>query len=411
MTGTRAGLAELEEAIERSAAPAAVRRGLERLEAAHPGLSTTLEGEEPLRRAVVAVLAASRSLTLLLETDADALAVLGDLGTRPAVPRGAVLDEEGLRRWKAHEYLRIAGRDLTGLDDLRSTAAALAALADDVLVAAAVLAAGAQLEDLVVVGMGKLGGAELNYASDIDVVFVGGDGTQPGRLEAQARELMRVARRCFRVDANLRPEGRDGPLVRTVGSYRAYWERWARPWEFQALLKARPLTGPPDLAATFTAAAEAALWDRPWDADDLRSLRTMKGRVESEVARKGLDGRELKRGSGGIRDIEFSVQLLQLVHGRHDPALRSPTTLDALAELGSAGYVDAGDAASLDGAYRFLRTVEHRLQLADERQVHVVPSDDADRELLARVLGFRGTAGATALAGFDRELARRRASV
>ncbi len=411
VSGHPARLGELEEAIEHSAAPSAARTGLERLEAAHAGLSTTLEADEGLRRAVVAVVAASRSLTLLLETDADALAVLGDLEARPVVPGGSALDEGSLRRWKAHEYLRIAGRDLTALDDLRDTAGALAALAEDVLVAAATLAAGEAPEDLVVVGMGKLGGAELNYSSDIDVMFVAGEGTQPARLEAQARELMRVARRCFRVDANLRPEGRDGPLVRTVSSYRAYWERWARPWEFQALLKARPLTGSPELAATFAAATEAALWDRPWDADDLRSLRTMKGRTEDEVARKGLEGRELKRGSGGIRDIEFSVQLLQLVHGRHDPALRSPTTLDALAELGSAGYVDAADAATLDGAYRFLRTVEHRLQLAEERQVHVVPADDADRELLARVLGFRGTAGTTALAGFDRELARRRASV
>ncbi|HEV2766207.1 MAG TPA: bifunctional [glutamine synthetase] adenylyltransferase/[glutamine synthetase]-adenylyl-L-tyrosine phosphorylase [Acidimicrobiales bacterium] len=411
MTGIPAELSELEDAIERSAAPSAARRGLERLEAAHAGLSTMLQDDEPLCRTVVAVLAASRSLTLLLETDADAIAVLRDLGTRPGMPGESALEEDTLRRWKAHEYLRIAGRDLTGLDDLRHTTAALAALARDVLVAAATLAAGDAPEDLVVVGMGKLGGTELNYASDIDVMFVGGDGTGPGRIEAQARELMRVARRCFRVDANLRPEGRDGPLVRTVSSYRAYWERWARPWEFQALLKARPVTGSPELAATFTAATEAALWDRPWDADDLRSLRTMKVRAEEEVARKGLEGRELKRGSGGIRDIEFSVQLLQLVHGRHDPALRSPTTQDALAELGSAGYIAAGDAATLDGAYRFLRTVEHRLQLAEERQVHVVPAEKTDRELLARVLGFRGTADATALAGFDRELARRRASV
>jgi glutamate-ammonia-ligase adenylyltransferase len=411
VTGPPAGLAELDEVIERSAAPAAVRRGLERLEAAHPGVASALADDEPLAGAVVAVLAASRSLTLLLETDAGALAVLGDLGTRPVPPRGAALDEESLRRWKSHEYLRIAGRDLTALDDLPATAAALASLAEDVLVAAATLAGGGDGDDLVVVGMGKLGGAELNYASDIDVVFVGGEDTEPARLEIRARELMRIARRCFRVDANLRPEGRDGPLVRTVASYRAYWERWARPWEFQALLKARPLAGSPDLAATFTAATAAALWGRPWDADDLRSLRSMKARVEEEVARKGLDGRELKRGSGGIRDIEFAVQVLQLVHGRHDPALRSPTTLDALAELGAAGYVDAGDATTLDGAYRFLRTVEHRLQLADQRQVHVVPADDAERELLARVLGFRGTAGAGALAGFDRELARRRAGV
>ncbi len=415
MTGAAARLhhsAVFDDAVERSAAPAVVRRGLDRLEATHPGLAERLEDDEALRQVVVAVLGASRSLTLLLETDIEALEVLHALDAGPAPLDDDGLDERKLRRWKAHEYLRIAGRDLVGADDLTVTVTALSELATEVLAASCRLAGAA---DVVVVGMGKLGGSELNYASDVDVMFVAGDnGDSDGGTRqrgAALREAMRIARRCFRVDANLRPEGRDGPLVRTVASYQAYWERWAQPWEFQALLKARPVAGPAELAATFATAAAEALWQRPLPSDDLRSLRTMKGRAEAEVARKGLEGRELKRGAGGIRDIEFSVQLLQLVHGRHDPALRSPTTLCALAELGSAGYIDPDDARALDGAYRFLRTVEHRVQLDDERQVHAVPAADDDRERLARVLGYRGNAGRSALARFDADLSQCRGRV
>ncbi len=360
---------------------------------------------------ILAVLGASRSLTQLLENDADALEVLGALDRRPPLPRSDDLDEESLRRWKAHEYLRIAGRDLLGVDDLPVTVASLSALATDVLEASCTLAA---TDEVVVVAMGKLGGGELNYASDVDIMFVGpddADGGSRAKSTTAVREAMRIARRCFRVDANLRPEGRDGPLVRTLASYQAYWQRWASPWEFQALLKARPVVGPSGLATRFHAAAVEALWGRVLPPDDLRSLRAMKARTEAEVARKGLGGRELKRGAGGIRDIEFAVQLLQLVHGRHDPALRSPTTLDALAELAAAGYLDGDDAVALGMAYRFLRTVEHRVQLFDERQLHEVPSDDGARERLARVLGFRGSPEGTALATFDADLARCRATV
>src|SRR5215218_2231352 len=259
--------------------------------------------------------------------------------------------------------------------------------------------------------MGKLGGDELNYASDVDLMLVGPDGLAAGDGESRARELLRVARTCFRVDANLRPEGRDGPLVRSLGSYRAYWERWAAPWEFQALLKARPVAGPDDLATAFAGAAAEALWGRVLSADDLRSLRAMKARTEAEVARRGLATRDLKRAAGGIRDIEFSVQLLQLVHGRFDEGLRSPTTQRALAELADAGYVDPADAVELDRCYRLLRTVEHRLQLRDGAQVHALPPDAPSRELLARVLGYRDAPDASALARFEDDLGTCRASV
>jgi glutamate-ammonia-ligase adenylyltransferase len=349
------------------------------------------------------VTSASRSLTRLLEADPAALDVLADLGTRVA---DAPADAAALVRGKRLELLRIAARDLTGLDPLEATGAALAELGRHVL-AASLRLAGA--ERLAVIGMGKLGGAELNYASDIDVLFVGeGD---PDDLARQARTTLEVARGCFRVDANLRPEGRDGPLVRTVESYAAYWERWAQPWEFQALVKARPAAGDAELGSAWQAAAEGALWGRTFTADDIRSVRDLKQRAESEVARRGLTEREIKRGRGGIRDIEFSLQLLQLVHGRLDPDLRSPTTLTVMAELAEAGYVDPADAGGLADAYRFLRRVEHRLQMEDEQQVHAVPAGEGARARLARVLGYRGTVAADELEQFGAELAGHQARV
>ena len=290
-----------------------------------------------------------------------------------------------------------------GLDRLEEVGASLAALGRDVLHGAVTLAEESGDEGrLAVIGMGKLGGDELNYSSDIDVVFVA-DGPRD-RLERRARAVMETAGRCFRVDANLRPEGRDGPLVRSVESYESYWDRWAEPWEFQALLKARPAAGATDLGTQWFEAAQRHLWTRPFDADALRSLRAMKSRAEQEVARKGLDARELKRGPGGIRDIEFTIQLLQLVHGHLDPDLRGATTLTTLDEMVRAGYVDDEDAERLAQSYRLLREVEHRLQLVDEQQIHTLPTDRQSMEHLARVLGRRDDRTGTAGEQLEREL-------
>ncbi|MDQ2826572.1 MAG: bifunctional [glutamine synthetase] adenylyltransferase/[glutamine synthetase]-adenylyl-L-tyrosine phosphorylase [Actinomycetota bacterium] len=379
-------------AVEHSAAPAAVRVALERLTDAHPTLTARLEADEALRDALIAVTAASRSLTELLLADDVALDVLADLDARPSL-----VDVGDLRRWKRQELLRIAARDLVGLDDLPVVGHALARMARETL-QGAVEAAGAQ--GLAVIGMGKVGGSELNYSSDVDIMFVGSGASGDDRA---ARAVLDVARTCFRVDVDLRPEGRDGPLVRSLDAYEAYWDRWAHTWEFQALLKARPVAGDVDLGSRFLEQAQSRLWARPFTAEDLRAVRAMKSRAEAELARRGLTGREVKRGRGGIRDIEFSVQLLQLVHGRQDTALRSPTTLSALGELGAGGYVDPADARSLDHAYRLLRTVEHRLQLVAEQPVHTLPSDVAAMDRLARVMGYRDTAEAgagTLLSGY-----------
>jgi [glutamine synthetase] adenylyltransferase / [glutamine synthetase]-adenylyl-L-tyrosine phosphorylase len=387
---------DLGPAIERCAAPARVAAAIAPLRDLHPDLPERLDARPDLVVPLVTVMAASRSLTRFLTSRPDALDQMADLHHRPPIDD---ITADRLVHWKQLEYLRIAARDLSGIDQLPEVGAALAGLAADVLDSACQLVAA---DRLAVVGMGKLGGAELNYSSDIDLMFVG-DGP-PDELEARARAVNDLARRCFRVDANLRPEGRDGPLVRTIESYEAYWDRWAEPWEFQALLKARPVAGDQALGARFHDTAQRWLWSHPFRVEDLRSLRAMKQRAEHDVARRGLGDRELKRGPGGIRDIEFTVQLLQLVHGQTDTGLRSPTTLVALAEMAAAGYIDPDDGARLSDAYTLLRTVEHRLQLVDEQQVHTVPTNPAALDHLARVLGHRDTPGGTASEQFEHDL-------
>jgi glutamate-ammonia-ligase adenylyltransferase len=391
----RVDAAELPELIERSADPLAVRAAFARVDGS---VSERLASDPTLARAFVTTVAASRSAARLIHADPAALSVLADLDT--TVPAGTDVDAVGLLRWKRLEQLRIVARDLVGLDDLETTTAALAELGAAVL-GSAVRIAGAEGTGLAVVGMGKLGGHELNYASDVDVLFVEGDARQ-------ARKVLDVARRCFRVDANLRPEGRDGALTRSIDSYVTYWERWAQPWEFQALLKAVPVAGDPEVGREWASAASRALWGRQFTADDLRSLRALKERAEADVVRRGLAEREVKRAPGGIRDIEFAVQVLQLVHGGTDSELRSPTTLTALAEMRAAGYVAPDDADGLAGAYRFLRRVEHALQIEDDQQTHTLPTDRDQRRRIARVLEYRGTPESGATDAFDQELTRQR---
>ena len=267
----------------------------------------------------------------------------------------------------------------------------------------------ASAHGIAVIGMGKLGGCELNYASDIDVMLVSVEGLDPAAASRQGKALVDVARRCFRVDLNLRPEGRNGALVRSLESYVSYWKQWAEPWEFQALLQRGFVGGERSLGEQFDTTAAEHLWSRPFTAESLRSVRALKVRTESEVARRGLSEREIKLGPGGIRDVEFAVQLLQLVHGGADAELRVRTTLTALDELADAGYVARHDAEQLASAYRFLRTVEHRLQLEDEQQVHALPVDPLELDRLARILGYVGTATASATELFVAELRRHQA--
>ncbi|HEV7792181.1 MAG TPA: bifunctional [glutamine synthetase] adenylyltransferase/[glutamine synthetase]-adenylyl-L-tyrosine phosphorylase [Pseudonocardia sp.] len=242
---------------------------------------------------------------------------------------------------------------------------------------------------LAVIAMGKCGGHELNYVSDVDVIFVAEPADGPASRLAAA--VMRVAGdACFPVDANLRPEGRQGALVRTLEGHLSYYRRWAKTWEFQALLKARPVAGDPELGTAYAEAVAPMVWHAADRDDFVAEVQAMRRRVEKHIRPEYAD-RELKLGRGGLRDVEFAVQLLQLVHGRADPEIRSGSTLDALAALGAGGYVGRDDAANLAASYRFLRMLEHRLQLARLRRTHLLPaeSDTADLRWLARSAKLR----------------------
>jgi glutamate-ammonia-ligase adenylyltransferase len=241
---------------------------------------------------------------------------------------------------------------------------------------------------LAVIAMGKCGGRELNYVSDVDVVFVG-DG-DIGLATKAASAMMRVATNaCFEVDAALRPEGKAGSLVRTLEGHAAYYRRWARTWEFQALLKARPVAGDEALGAQYLEVVRPMVWAAAERENFVADVRSMRRKVEKHVPAELVD-RELKLGRGGLRDVEFAVQLLQLVHGRSDEALRLESTVDALAALGAGGYVGREDAAELGVSYRFLRILEHRLQLQRLRRTHLFPADDDAAVLrwLARSAGI-----------------------
>ncbi|MFM7210788.1 MAG: bifunctional [glutamine synthetase] adenylyltransferase/[glutamine synthetase]-adenylyl-L-tyrosine phosphorylase, partial [Actinomycetota bacterium] len=314
-------------------------------------------------------------------------------------------DPNGLRIAYRDALLGTAVRDLVHGARVDDTAAELADLADAALESALAIAR-TQLPDdapecrLAVIAMGKCGGRELNYVSDVDVVFVAE--APPGQDESAAlatatrlaTSLMRICGEStsegslWQVDAGLRPEGKQGALVRTLASHIGYYERWAKTWEFQALLKARPAAGDAELGAAYVGAVAPFVWAAADRDDFVSDVQRMRQRVEDHIPAKEAD-RQLKLGRGGLRDVEFAVQLLQLVHGRSDVLLRSPTTLTALEALSTWGYVGREDGATLAAAYRFLRSFEHRIQLHGLRRTHVVPDDEEDLRRIGRSLGFR----------------------
>jgi glutamate-ammonia-ligase adenylyltransferase len=419
------------DAVSASCYPDLALAGVMRLADRNPEGFTRVCADEKLLQRLACVVAASEALAVLLTTSPGALDVLlGDLEpTTAETVRAAgrallqatedpVARSVALTRLQRHGLLRIAARDLVGLADTARVTCELADLAEGLL-AAALDVVLVEREDgdvrLAVVGMGKLGGQELNYVSDVDVIFVAdGDWAAGTRLAERLLRLLGTVTpdgRAYEVDTNLRPEGRDGPLVRSLDAYAAYYERWAKPWEFQALLKARPIAGDGEVGQRFTELVEPHLWPDRLEGRVVEEIQRLKGVVEGSRAVRRAGARQVKLAPGGLRDIEFAVQLLQLVHGRHDRSLRSPNTLAALAALAEGGYVDEGDANLFGDAYQFLRTVEHRLQLHRLRRTHTVPESAEERYRLARAAGFRDVRAATALAQFDREYARVRGYV
>ena len=260
--------------------------------------------------------------------------------------------------------------------------------------------------DLAIIGMGKCGARELNYISDVDVVYVIApvpaselpEGVEPlteqdcaqigtELVHALTKAIMAPASEppLWEVDANLRPEGKEGPLVRTVESYVRYYKRWAENWEFQALLKARPIAGSAHLGEKYARAIEPFVWESAARDSFVESVQAMRARVTDNIPAAQLE-RQIKLGPGGLRDIEFTVQLLQLVHGRTDPAVRTKSTLDSLAALTRASYISRSDTEAFSRDYKKLRLLEHRIQLMHLRRTHLMPDRAGEQRALARSL-------------------------
>ncbi|MFD4947184.1 bifunctional [glutamine synthetase] adenylyltransferase/[glutamine synthetase]-adenylyl-L-tyrosine phosphorylase [Streptomyces sp. NPDC058239] len=406
------------DALGATADPDLALRGVVRLvEAEEPDerqvLLDTLVTAKPLRDRLLGVLGASEALGDHLARhprDWHALVTYEATDLHPGVAEfeqglAGADDPDSLRVAYRRCLLAIAARDVCGTTDVAEAAAELADLATATLRAALAIARTAAPSDaaqcrLAVIAMGKCGGHELNYVSDVDVIFVAEpvDGyEESAAVQAATRLAAHMMRICsdttvegtiWPVDANLRPEGRNGPLVRTLSSHLAYYQRWAKTWEFQALLKARPVAGDPELGAEYVEAVSPLVWQAADRENFVADVQKMRRRVVDNIPADRVD-REIKLGPGGLRDVEFAVQLLQLVHGRSDATLRSGTTLEALRALAAGGYVGRVDAAQLDDAYRFLRAMEHRIQLYRLRRTHLVPEDEADLRRLGRSLGMR----------------------
>jgi [glutamine synthetase] adenylyltransferase / [glutamine synthetase]-adenylyl-L-tyrosine phosphorylase len=311
---------------------------------------------------------------------------------------------EALRVEYRRLLMRLAARDLAhhvGIDDAAAELSELAAGTLDAALAVAREHVGEQSQQarLAVIAMGKCGGHELNYVSDVDVIFVAepaaGAAEGPAlRVASQlAAHLMQVCSdhtaegTIWPVDAALRPEGKAGPLVRTMASHRGYYERWAKTWEFQALLKARAVAGDLPLGHRFTEMVAPMVWSVAEREGFVGDVQAMRRRVLDHIPAHESE-RQLKLGSGGLRDVEFAVQLLQLVHGRADERIRAPATLSALSRLTEAGYVGREDGEAMHAAYAFLRTLEHRIQLYQLRRIHVVPEGETALRRLGRSMGY-----------------------
>lgn len=334
-----------------------------------------------------------------------------------------------IRRFKQREQLRIAMRDLAGLASVDEIVQELSDLAEVCLSAVW----DACCHDCLgrfgipwqqepdgrwrpvracVLGMGKLGGGELNYCSDVDLLFVYAEEGWVWREPPRTRRAPPAARTAhqffqrlaelfieevtrltpegdlYRVDMRLRPEGESGPLARSISSYENYYAQWGQTWERMMLMKARGVAGDPEVAAEFGETLQAFRYPRSIGPSVLEDIATVKERLEKEVLRPGELERNVKLGRGGIREIEFIVQALQLLHAGRQPFLQTPRTLVALEKLAQYELLPREAARDLAEAYRFLRRVEHRLQMEAHQQTHTLPTATRDLQRLARLMGF-----------------------
>jgi [glutamine synthetase] adenylyltransferase / [glutamine synthetase]-adenylyl-L-tyrosine phosphorylase len=431
----------LNDALENSADPPRARHGVEQLQATAAELRKI---SPETARVLAALLSGSEAALELLLAHPDWLAPLLDTGSL-AYPRrgqGLLRDAEQLlkgeefagalgrlRQFKQREMLRIAARDLARLGNVFEITGELSDLADVCLQTVHRLCEGQLIRrfgqpfhldsqgrwhgtKFSVIGLGKLGGQELNYSSDVDVIFVYSEegsvfsspprrGEQTGKgltnnafftrlAEMMVAEISRATSDGFlyRIDLRLRPEGKMGPLARSLASYENYYAQWGQTWERMMLIKARPAAGDVQLGGEFLEMTQPFRYPRSLNRRFVREIAAVKQRIEREIVKAGEIERNVKLGRGGIREIEFVAQTLQLIHAGRLPFLQGAATVPALQKLVKYSLLSAGDATELERAYVFLREVEHRLQMEANRQTHTVPTERRARERLARLMGF-----------------------
>lgn len=326
---------------------------------------------------------------------------------------------DALRRVKKAEELRIGLQDILDQADVTATHRALTHLAEACLEAAFQMAeqdladrfGRADPPGFIIVGLGKLGGMELGYASDLDLVFAyRQDGTTTGPERVSHTEYFsKLADRickiltsitqegfAYRVDARLRPGGQKGEMALPLQAFETHFTRLADVWERQAYIKARPLVGDPAVGGAFVECTHRFVYEAPEHADLAKRVQAMRHRMEVERGGGAAKGAHVKLGSGGIADIEFLVQYLQLRHGRTHPSLRMPSTLEALRSLVAERLLPPGEAVTLEESYRFLRRVENRLRIVADLSVNTLPAAPAKLEKLAKRLGYQPQANGTA---------------
>lgn len=397
--------------LSKAASPDAALGHLIRLAEQHPKQIKKLLSREDFALRLVRLLGASDAVAEILLRQPELL----DLLSKPAsLPSSIVISSDSrseFRRDYRKHLVQIVDFDLSSQIEASSYRAITRSLSDltDATLDCALSVARAELiaegrvskeaidaTQLAVIAMGKTGARELNYISDVDVIYVV-EGPEEHAVETGTKLATRMAQvisefgdepPLWEVDPNLRPEGKSGALVRTVGSHRAYYEKWAEPWEFQALLKARFAAGDSDLGQRYLETIKPMIWSYPERYRIVESARHLRKRVLENIPATERQW-DIKLGRGGLRDVEFTAQLMQLVHGVADPTLRVMDTLSALDALTDAGLLAREDRQKLVAHYVTLRSIEHRVQLLKLKRTHLFPQAEDAQRRIARGLDLK----------------------
>jgi len=437
---------QLQQHLPRCADPDMALNNLDRFIAATRtplATGTLFERDGEALPTLLQIFDASQHFSDVLITDPEGFDVLRTTAGQPVAREDLVkdlvaeveaLDDDravlrAIRRFKRRETLRIAYGDVIREQSLRVVTQQISFLAEAIL-EAALWAAWRKIQSqrgtptgpegqparFVVLGMGKLGGMELNYSSDVDLIFLyDADGKTDGRrpiansefFAQLAREIVRLATEMtelgsvYRVDLRLRPEGRRGPMVQSVDGALSYYDVRGRTWERQAYIKARPVAGDLALGVEFLDRLDPWIYRRYLGQADIIGIKALKRRIEQQTRAAGADDQNVKTGHGGIRDVEFVIQFLQLLNGADLPELRTENTLEAIVQLERVGCLSDLEGTLLGSNYVFLRKIEHRLQIMFDLQTHLLPRRREEMRKLALRMGYAETRTGSALEVFE----------